>query len=147
MILLVLALGGWCVTLNSNLQDDQLIVGRKYVYPSNYQQSGYVGSWEPWWQCHDGTINFVKWFGWIKLHILSAAFFRNWMDIKSCTIIGVGLVWLYYLILTTGNKNYSFNVLTLYFVLGGKESGYFFHTFYEFLALKGFSSIKKYQLS
>lgn len=51
MILLVLALGGWCVTLNSNLQDDQLIVGRKYVYPSNYQQSGYVGSWEPWWQC------------------------------------------------------------------------------------------------
>ena len=44
MILLVLALGGWCVTLNSNLQADQLIVGRKYVYSSNYQQSGNVGS-------------------------------------------------------------------------------------------------------
>lgn len=75
------------------------------------------------------------------------------MDIKSCTIIGVGLVlyWFGLIILSYFNhrqQELQFQCLnSFYFVLGGKESGYFFHTFYEFLALKGFSSIKKYKLS
>jgi len=136
-----------------------------------YQQSGYVGFWEPWCQCHDGTINFVKWFGWMRLHILSAADFHTWiwirkiycMDMKPCTIIGVGLVLLWFGLVWLSYFNHMRITVSMSnsfcFVLGmgGKKSGYilhtFFwiigsilHTFFEFLVLKGFSSINNYKL-